>query len=195
MNRTLKLYCDASAYGLGACLVHVMDGSSEKPVAYVSCTLTKAETAYAQTEWEGLALVFVIRHFHQYLYDRPFILVTDHRPLCKIFGSKESIPTMAAARMQRWTLTLGEYQYTIEHVKGTSNQCADCMSRLPVTGKSRDSAEKIHLVVQIDDLPVTATQIATKSVRNSQLSIVMKVVQHGHWPTDSSVDINPFYKR
>ena len=54
VNRTLKLYCDASAYGLGACLVHVMDDSSEKPVAYASHTLTKAETAYAQIEREGL---------------------------------------------------------------------------------------------------------------------------------------------
>ena len=23
----------------------------------------------------------------------------------------------------------------------------------------------------------------------------MKAIQHGHWPTDSSVDVNPFYKR
>ena len=62
-------------------------------------------------------------------------------------------------------------------------------------GQSRDSAEKIYLVVQTDDFPVIATQIATESVRDSQLSIVMKVVQHGRCSTDSSVDINPFYKR
>lgn len=195
VKRALKLYCDASAYGLGACLVHIMDDNSEKPVAYASRTLTKSEMAYAQIEREGLALVFGVRRFHQYLYGRSFTLVTDHRPLCKIFGSKESIPTMAAARMQRWALTLSAYQYTIEHIKGTSNQCADCMSRLPITRQSRDSAEKIHIVVQSDDLPVTASQIAKESLRDSQLSIVMKAIQHGHWPTDSSVDVNPFYKR
>ena len=55
-------------HGLGACLVHVMDDNSEKPVAYASRTLTKSETAYAQIEREGLALVFGVRHFHQYLY-------------------------------------------------------------------------------------------------------------------------------
>ena len=102
-----------------------MDDNSEKPVAYASHTLTKSETAYAQIEHEGLALVFGVCRFHQYLYGRSFILVTDHCPLCKIFGSKEGIPNMAAARMQRWVLTLSAYQYTIEHVKGTSNQCAD----------------------------------------------------------------------
>ena len=67
VKRALKLYCDASSYGLGSCLVHVMDDNSEKPVAYALCTLTKSEMAYAQIEREGLALVFGIRQFHQYL--------------------------------------------------------------------------------------------------------------------------------
>ena len=100
VTRKLKLYCDASVYGLGTCLVHVMDDNSKKPVVYASHTLTKSETAYAQIEREGLALVFGVRRFHRYLYGRSFILVTDHRPLCKIFGSKEGIPNMAVARMQ-----------------------------------------------------------------------------------------------
>ena len=39
VKRTLKLYCDASAHGLGACLVHIMDDKSEKPVAYALRTL------------------------------------------------------------------------------------------------------------------------------------------------------------
>ena len=47
---------------------------------------------------------------------------------------------MAAARMPGWALTLIAYEYTIEHIKGTqgtANQCADCMSRLPMTKQSR----------------------------------------------------------
>ena len=67
-KRTLKLYCDASANGLGACLVHVIENNSKKLVAYASCTLTKSEMVYAQIEREGLALVFDVRQFHQYLY-------------------------------------------------------------------------------------------------------------------------------
>ena len=64
VSRPLKLYCDASAYGIGACLVHVMDDNSQKPIAYTSRTLTKVEMGYAQIEWEGLALVFGVRWFH-----------------------------------------------------------------------------------------------------------------------------------
>ena len=110
VNRPLKLFCDASAYRLGACLVHIMDDGSQKSIAYASRTLSKAEQAYAQIEREGLALVFGVCCFHQYLYGCPFILVTSHHPLCKIFGSKQGIPSMAAARMQRWALTLSAYQ-------------------------------------------------------------------------------------
>ena len=97
VNRPVKLFCDASAYGLGACLVNIMDDGSQKPIAYASRTLSKPERAYAQIEREGLSLVFGVRRFHKYLYGRPFIVVTDHRPLCKIFGSKQGIPPVAAA--------------------------------------------------------------------------------------------------
>ena len=58
MKQHTKLYCDASAYGLGGCLVHVMQDHSEKPVAYVSQSLSKSEKVYAQIEREGLAIVF-----------------------------------------------------------------------------------------------------------------------------------------
>ena len=62
--------------------------------------------------------------------------------------------------MQRWALTLSAYQYSIENINGTANNCADCMSGLPLSGQTLDSAERIHVVVQMDDIPVTATQIA-----------------------------------
>ena len=32
VNRSVKLFYDASAYGLGACLVHIMDDGSQKPL-------------------------------------------------------------------------------------------------------------------------------------------------------------------
>ena len=192
VNQHIKLYCDASAYGLGTCLVHVMQDQSEKPVAYASRTLSKSEKAYAQIEREGLAIVFGVRRFHQFLYGRPFTLVTDHRPLCKIFGDKQGIPTLAAVRMHRWSLLLSAYDYTIEYVSGTSNCCADCMSRLPLPGQPIDSAEKVHVFVQTEELPVTASQIAKESLKDQQLSAVMKSVQQGHWPVTSTINLTPF---
>ena len=90
VSKPLKLYCDASASGLGACLVHQMPDRSERPVAYASRTLTAPEQNYAQIEHEALAIVFAIRRFHQYLYGRSFTLVTDHA-LCARYLVKRRV--------------------------------------------------------------------------------------------------------
>ena len=110
--------------------MHIV-GGQEKPIAYASRTLSQAEVKYAQIEQEALAIVFAVKKFHQYVYGREFVLVTDHKPLCTIFEHDKGIPTLAAARMQRWAIILGAYQYKIEFIPGSENVCADCMSRLP----------------------------------------------------------------
>ena len=86
----------------------------ERPITYASRTLSKAEQRYAQIDKEVLGLIFGVRHFHQYLYCRKFVLVTDHKLLLSIFGPKCAIPPLAAARLQRWAVLLSAYSYEVE---------------------------------------------------------------------------------
>ena len=85
LSRPVKLKCDASPYGIGACLSHEFEDGSERPVAFASRTLSSAEKSYAQIEREALAIIFGVRHFHKFLIGRRFTLVTDHKPWSKFW--------------------------------------------------------------------------------------------------------------
>ena len=86
MTRPIVVHCDASNYGVGAVLSHVMEDGTEKPVSYASRTLSSAERNYATVEKEGLASVYAVKKFHQFLFGNKFTMYTDHKPLLGLFA-------------------------------------------------------------------------------------------------------------
>ena len=195
----IKLAADASAYGVGAVISHIMPDQSERPIAYASHTLTSSERNYAQIEKEALSLVFGVRKFHTYLYGRKFTLVTDHKPLTTILGPKKGIPPMAAARLQRWALILSAYSYDIEFRPTEQHDNADGLSRLPLSSTitEGDSSEpRIFNISQIESLPVTVAQLRQATRNDQLLSRVLAYTQQG-WPIllDQNSPLQPYANR
>jgi len=120
------LTTDASDVGLGA----VLSTEQGSVVEFASQTLTAAEQRYMTTEKECLAILWAIRKFHHYLIGAHFTLETDHKPLEWLESSHKS--QACSQHLERWSLELRAYDFTVVHRPGKYNQTADALSRHPV---------------------------------------------------------------
>ena len=124
------------------------------------------------------------------------MLVTDHKPVVTILGPKSGIPTLAAARLQRWEILLSAYQYDIEYRSTAKHANADCLSRLPLQIEKPEDVDEVRLVniLQIESLPLSAEQIRKATRADPVLSRVLEYTLTG-WPEERSPEIAVYYQK
>ena len=163
----LLLTCHSFAYGIFVVLSHRMPDGTDRPIAYSSRSLSKAEKNYAQLKREGLALIYGVTKFHKYVYGRVFTVITNRRPLLRLLGEDRAISAKASVRIQRWALTLVNYQHYLCIRLGRKIANAD---GLPV-----DEAPTEVLVPAEVVLPMTTLENVTvaRRVRTTRCTLAM----------------------
>lgn len=148
-NKSYTLYTDASGTCIGACLTQACESDdivpenklvpNEKPIYYLSHKLSRTQCKWSTVEKEAYAIHYALQKLDYYLHNAVFTIKTDHKPLKYLLESP-----MQNKKIQLWALSMAGYNCNIEYIPGTTNTCADLLSRKPdLIGDKEPQIEKM----------------------------------------------------
>ncbi|KAK7575920.1 hypothetical protein V9T40_012206 [Parthenolecanium corni] len=174
-RKKLILATDASPYAVGAVLSHQFD-DGERPIAFASRALSKAEANYSQIDKESLAIFWGVKRFFNYLYGRPFILYVDCKPLQSIFAKNAAKPALSATRLLHYAIFLQGFNYEIKYRRSEDHSNADFLSRFPVEPAAENKVDEPSVVNmnQIAVLPMAMQELADESARDVEIAQILK---------------------
>lgn len=133
-----NLCVDASNTCIGAVLSQ-FPIPNDRPIEFFSKLLNDTQQRYSTTHKELLAIYMSIMHFHHYLANRRFLLITDHMPLKYLLTSKN----INNNRLFRWKVDLLEYDFEIQHIPGKLNFVSDALSRINIDSQNNTTVNEV----------------------------------------------------
>lgn len=115
---------DFSSIGVGGAIWQRSASGKLEPLMFFGRKLLAAETRYATIEGECLGVVIGFEKARAFILPSTSVtVVTDHSNLQFMFSSENH-------RVQRWTVVLSEFAFSVVYSPGGGNVVADAISRL-----------------------------------------------------------------
>ena len=179
-----EVHVDGCPLGISATLVQRSPNEDHwRVVQYASRALSDAERRYSQIELETLAADFLRRKFHVFLYGKPFIVVTDHKPLEVIFNNPRHATSI---RLQRMTVRMLDYEFKVEYRPGKTN-ISDYTSRHPLPleqsgkrelGTTKDVRHYVNFVTEnVIPKAISKEEIIVSTGNDRELQKLIKCVE------------------
>ena len=154
--------------------------------------LSAAEQRYAAIEGEALAVAWGLEQTRYFTQGRDnLVVVTDHKPLVKIFGDRtlDEITNSRLFRLKQRTLP---WRFEIVHLPGKSNHAADATSRhpsassdgdLPRALNGHDVAESALMAYISNDVhklgSISWSLLANETAADPSLSHLLNLIEKG----------------
>ncbi|KAG7599008.1 Reverse transcriptase domain [Arabidopsis suecica] len=128
VDEKLYLYVSVSKHAVSGVLVRE-DRGEQKPIYYISKSMTDPETRYTMMEKLALAVVTSARKLRPYFQSHPIEVLTN-QPLRTILHSPNQ-----SGRLAKWAVELSEYDIEYKsRVSMKAQVLADFLTELPVLG-------------------------------------------------------------
>ena len=126
-DKPFEIHTDASKRGVGAMLAQQVKGEL-KPVRFASRAFSETESRWHTMQFELYAIKWALDQFRPYVLGKRTKIVTDHANLKWLTSVNPQ-----QSKLARWCLSMGEYDFYIEHKPGRYHVVPDTLSRLPVS--------------------------------------------------------------
>jgi len=155
-DKALCLFTDASDHHWSGILTQMphadldldFDKQRHEPLAFLSGSFKGASSRWSTPEKEASAIIFCCQRLDYLLMrEQGFHLFTDHSNLVFLYHPQRSNIRMNKtiySKVQRWSLILSMFEYTIVHIKGEENCWADLLSRWAKRTPPVSEGEKEH---------------------------------------------------
>ena len=153
-NSTVPHTTNASDSAMGTALHEITDNSS-RPIAFFFRRFTAAERNYSTFDKELLAIFAATLKFKHLIEGRHTVVFTDHKPITCSFQRSQT--NTNNPRQSRQFSLLAEYIDEIQHISGSTNVVADCLSRPSTDNTSLTVASTSTVSIDTYDLPRIAS--------------------------------------